>query len=1144
MKCKYFYFIGFVFFFSALMQVRALAQGPLDKKISIEVRNADIKSVLKTIEKLADVRFAYSSENIDSTLVSLTANNQAISNVLRQVLITQNITFEDVGGLIVLHKIYEVPGHIHGAVTDENGLPLPGVTIRVKGTAQATSTDANGIFSINLQNPNAALIFSYIAYATQEVGTAGRNSISIKMVPYPKVLSEVVVVGYGTQKKIVLTGAVSTISTDDIQQTPSASIQNSLTGKVTGFFSQQRGGRPGDDGADFYIRGVSTFNGTGSSQQPLILVDDIEYTYPDFSNIDPNEVQSISILKDASTTAPYGVKGANGVVLVTTRRGQTGKARINLRTEFGLQVPMHVPQFLDAANTATLRNEALKNDALISGSPYVPEFTDADIALFRSGADPYGHPNVDWYHTLFKGSAPIRKSNADVSGGSDNVQYFISLGFENQGGILRDIRSTDELDNNYNFDRFNFRANVDIKATNSLSFRADFSGNTTATNSPKFYGQSGSAETAAFYEVFNYESLNPYTYPIHNPNGSYGFANPNRPQPAANNIIGRIALGGYQLVRANLFTFNASATQKLDAITSGLKAKLQVNVTNGTSSLRSLTRVNFPSYYYDPVTGTYTPRDATIYRIDPYSVIYGGGQPNRQSTLQGSVSYDHSFHTNKVSALLLYNQNTKLRPITTGTATELANTYIPETLRGLTGRLNFNHNNKYLAEFDGSYNGSNKFAASKQYGFFPAGSAGYVISEEEFIKQHLTFINLFKFRASYGIVGSDNLGNYANYYLETYGRGGSYLFGTTGTPTSSIIPGTFGNSDVTWEKERKLDIGIDFSMFNGRLGGSADLFRNKRYDILTALQTVPHYYGVPIGLLPPENLGIVANNGYEFELTYTGRMGKVGYNLKGNYSYAKNKILEIDEVPQKYGYKTQTGRSIGEVPEYIWDGFYSTAEAANPAIPKYIGSTTAAGGPGTTIPGFLKYRDMNGDGVITDDDKGYFGHANLPTTILSLNTGFTFKRFALNILLQSALNYDVQIGYPFVTPFKGNLQQIHLDRWTPETAATAQFPALISNFQGSYMSSGNTSTFWAISGNYLRLKSVELSYNLPDKLVNKIGLKGLRIYANAYNLHTWSGVYNRFGLDPEVARGGSSNDYQGVYPQSAIVNLGLSVTVK
>lgn len=1018
---------------------------------------------------------------------------------------------------------------VTGVIKGAEG-PLAGVSVVEKGVpANGTSTDVEGRFRITMRGRGNVISVSAVGFLTKDVTVSSNQNVTVTLAPDTKGLEEVVVVGYGTQKKANVTGAVSTISRNDILRTPTASIQNALTGKLPGFYSIQRGGQPGRDGADFFVRGVSTFNG---NQSPLILVDDIEFTYADFATIDPNEVQSISILKDAATTAVYGIKGANGVVLVTTRRGQAGTPRMNLRTEFGLQVPTHVPKFLDAAQTAMLRNEALKNEGL------PPQFTDKDIELYANGSDPYGHPNIDWYNTLFKKSAPMSTTNLDLSGGTENVRYFVSLGYLTQEGMMRSVKSEANIKNNYDYDRYNFRANLDVKATKSLSFKLDFSGNNSVINTPEFSGVSGSGETAAFYEVFNYESLNPYIYNIYNPDGSFGYTNPNATQPSGgvNNIIGRLTYGGYTRQRRNLLNLNVSGIQKLDAITKGLEARVTVSIANSTSATRSLNRTNFPSFYFDPIANTYTPRNATIFRIDPWSLTYAAGAPRRQSTIQGSLNYKRSFGNHNVNALVLYNRNTKVQNPTSAQVN--IEPYIPVNFLGYTARVGYDYNNKYLIEFNGSYNGTTAFEESHRFGFFPAVSAGWNVAEENFIRNNVKFLTLFKIRGSYGTVGSDDLGDFSNTYISSYNRTGAYSFGTTHNNTATIVPGVIGNPDVTWEKELKTNIGVDFAIRGGKISGTVDVFKNRRYDILAKRQTITSYFGIAGSSIPPQNLGIVSNKGYEFELVYNGRVGKnFGFNIKGNYSYAKNQILEIDEVPPAYEYKRQTGQPIGSVQQWIWDGYYSVEEAADPKVPKYIGSPT-------TTPGFLKYRDMNGDGVITTDDQGYFGKPNLPNTTIGLNTGFTFKRVSLNILLQSALNNDVQVGYQFTAPFKANLQAIHLKRWTPETASTAEFPALVTNFHGTYMSPGGNSSYWAISGNYLRIRSVELSYRVPEKLVKKVGLQGLRVYANGYNLASWSKTFSRYGVDPEIARSSSAPGTDGTYPQQAIFNFGLNVALK
>lgn len=1012
---------------------------------------------------------------------------------------------------------------VSGTVMDAAGT-LPGISVLEKDVpSNGISTNGTGQFKLTLRGKSNILVFKGLGYATQEISVAKLNSVEVTMEPDSKGLEEVVVVGFGTQRKIDVVGSVSTVSREEIQQTPSASLQNALTGKLPGYFSQQRNGQPGVDGADFVIRGVNTLD--GGNVRPLILVDDIEFSYADFSNIDPNDVESLSILKDAGSTAVYGIKGANGVILVTTRRGKTGTPKINFRTEFGMQVPTQVPQVLGSADAATLRNEALRNDAFISGATYVPEFSDADIELFRNGSDPYGHPDVDWYKTLFRKAAPTASSNFDLSGGTERVKYFVSLGYESQSGLLRDFKASD-VDNGFHFNRYNFRSNLDMKASKSLNLRLDVSAANTVRNEPRF-------GDLPFGEIFNYEALSPYVYPPYNPDGSYGFASPLKPQPNPN-IMGRLETGGYNRDRANLLNLNLSAIQNLEFITPGLNAKITASISNQHLSTRSLTRVNFPQFYYDPVAETYTPVNQNVFRVDPYDLAYGAGAPRRQTGIQAQINYNRSFKNHNISALIVGNQysRSKSDPGVTN--------YIPSNSRGVSSRLSYNFKSKYIVEVTGAYNGTDAFAASRRYGFFPAGLAGWVVSEENFIKNNLPVLSLLKFRASYGLTGSDDLRGFKNSYEEIYGHDDDVSFGESNVNSPTIIPGSLSNDRVTWEKERKLDYAVEFGILKNKISGSVNFFNNRRYDILSRKNTIPTFFGITDAQLPPLNYGIMSNSGHEIELAYRGKIGsELNFNIRGNYSYAKNKIVEIDEAPDDFSWKRQTGRSIGERMGYIWDGYYTEAEAKDPTVPKYVGSSTAAWGDGTTLPGFLKYRDISGDGVISEDDRGFFGLPNLPNTIIGLATGFTFKSFSLNVMLQSALNSDVQIAYQYADPFKGNLMEIHKSRWTPETAGSAEFPALITNFLGSYMNSAIFSDFWAVSGDYLRIKSVEVGYRLPSKWLNTVGLQSARVFASGYNLHTWSASFKRYGVDPEVAR-----DAYSTYPTQAIFNLGLNISLK
>jgi len=1032
--------------------------------------------------------------------------------------------------------VVQAQGKVISGVVKDGNEPVIGATVLEKGIpTNGTATDLQGRFTVTLTGTSNTLVVSSIGYVTKEINVANTASVTVQLLTDTKALEEVVVVGYGTQTKSTVTGAVSAISRNEIRQTPSASLQNTLTGKVTGFVSQQRGGQPGADAAQFFIRGVSTFN--GDDQTPLILVDDIEYSYTQFSRIDPNEVETITILKDAATTAIYGIKGANGVILVTTRRGKTGPPKVSFRTELGIQKPTHVPNFLDAYQTALLRNEAIANTNKINNENRAPEFTTEDLEHFQNGTDPYGHPNVDWYDVLFKTSAPMNTNNLDISGGTEKVKYFLSAGFLNQGGMMRDFTEGNDVNGSFNYKRYNFRSNIDIQATKSLAFKLDVTGNFGQKNAPKV-GSGGPADLATFREVFNWESLSPSAYPIYNPDGSYGTANPNSPQAGTNNIVGRLRYGGYNLARENYLNFNFTTIKKLDEITKGLSARASISASNENTSNRTMSRSNFPSFYYNATDDTYTPRDINVYRVMPWALVYDQGDPVRQTNIQANLAYTRSFGVHNINGLLLFNQTTKLRAFRPNRGEDESSNYIPDNFRGFTTRIGYNFKEKYLVEVSGAYNGSDRFL--DHYGLFPAVSLGWNLAEESFLR-NVEFINNFKLRGSYGIVGSDNTGRFKYVYNSQYDQRAGISFGDTHNGFTGAYEELLPNTEVTWEKERKANLGLDFSFFNGKLSGTAEYFDNFRYDILAERNTIPSYFGIVRSTLPPVNLGEVSNKGYEAELTHRGEIGKVGYNIRGNISVAKNKIVFMDEAPVLYPWTQQTGNSIGAVRQHIWDGFYTQEEVDIINEERAAGQAlTIAAPPGNIGAGYLKYRDLNGDGNINLDDRGYFGKSNIPQTNLGLGFGFNYKGLSFNALFQSARDFDIRPFHSLIEPWKANLKDFHLKRWTPETAETAEFPVLITDFVGSYMTPDQASDFWSIRGNYIRLRSIELGYEIPQILVSRVGLGSARIYANGYNLLSWSKTFDRYGYDPEVI----SNLDGGIYPQQAIYNIGINVSFK
>ncbi len=1035
---------------------------------------------------------------------------------------------------------------IQGVVKDIHGT-LPGVSVSEKGIpTNGAATDVHGNFKITLRGTSGVLIFKLIGYSTKEEKITGKQtSVTVTMEVTPQDLNEVVVVGYGTVSKKTLTGAQSAVSGEQIRENPSPSLQNTLAGRVTGFITQQRTGQPGLDGASFLIRGQSSL---GGANNPLIIVDDIEFSYDQFTNLDPNEVESVTILKDASQTSVYGIKGANGVVVVTTRRGKLGKARISFRNDFALSQATILPKYLDAYHTALLLDEANTNDG------QTPRWTDADLTLFQNGKDPYGHPNIDWYNVLFKKFSTQYKSTFDIQGGTENVKYFVSLSYINQGGMTNDFSSGQGYDGNYYNHRYNYRSNLDIKANKNLDLRIDAYGNIGQVNAPDvYYPSTNGNKDDVFGEYGSYLALSPYAYPIKNPDGSWGYSNFQESQTnyVTPNIIERLTLDGYNRTNENNMVLSSQGTQKLDFITEGLSAKAVLAYTSNYTSFQSLTRVNLPSYIYDPVANSYTPAFANIYRLEKLTTNYIPNGPTgsgftpyygtqRRMTAQGDLNYDHSFKDNHINALLLYS----LSSYTTGLLSTDVNytnyNFVPSNTLGTTARVTYDYKRKYIVTFSGAYNGTDRFVASKRFGLFPSVSAAYNIAEEPFFKNNLSFINQFKLRGSFGLVGSDALPSGFTYaYLQSYvpssgsastsGNQG-ISFGETNGVTlpanNGIQEGSLPNANVTWEKSKQLDIGVDYELFASKLTGLADVFNYNRYDQLINRGTVSSIFGQT---LPPVNLGKTNTRGFEVELNYHNTIGNdFSYNFRGTFSKVTSKILFMDEAATQYPWQAYTGHPIGALNLYHFLGFYTAADITNPAVAKAASGTTKAGD--------LKYQDLNGDGVIDSKDQSVRNITNTPVNTFGFQVGFGYKGFTVSALFQGATDFDIAGSEEAIRAFSANLQPIHEQAWTPALGDNAKYPYLTTTRTISDPS--NPSDFWAISGNYLRLRTAEIGYSFPSKMIQRIGLQGLRVYMSGNNLITWSNAFSKYALDPEATYGTAEQNY----PPQRIYNLGLSVT--
>ncbi|MDR6783236.1 TonB-linked SusC/RagA family outer membrane protein [Pedobacter africanus] len=1002
---------------------------------------------------------------------------------------------------------------VRGTVRDNSGV-VPGVSIQEKdGKGNGTSTNEKGEFRLTLKGTSNVLEITAIGYLKQSVNIGGQSTVNIILKEDTKGLEEVVVIGFGTTKKITNTGAISTISAADIRTTPTPNIQNTLAGRAPGFISQQRSGQPGKSGADFYIRGVNSLS--GESQKPLIIVDDVEYTYDQVAQLDANEIETFTILKDASTTAVYGIKGANGVLVITTRRGKTGRPMVNFNTESGWQSAVHKPNFLDAYTVASLKNEAIRNDN--DGTPL--EFSDADLEHWRLKDDPYGHPDVDWYNAVFKDNAYQIRNNVDISGGSEKVKYFVSAGHVFQNGMLRNFsKGTYEApENNYAYQRYTFRSNLDMQATKDLALRLDLTGRVGNITEPHI-------ATSPLSTVYSFQRLPPYAQPLLNPDGSYPWAFRSRPSFYETSLIGRLALQGYDKTYRNEFNVLVSADHKLDFITQGLSVQGRIAYSGDVSYDRGLYRNNIPAFYYNPENNSYTIHSNNLYRLEPLTRTSSAENTITRKTLNSLVklNYLRSFGNHNVNGLILYNINDVTKgDYNSDTNVKLLQEYAPVSSNGVTFRVGYDYKQRYLIDFNGAYNGTSQFVGRQKKGFFPAVSVGWNIAEEAFVKQHLKFLDLLKLRGSWGMTGSDITGGNIYVTEQVYEAGPNYNFGETSNTFTSIQEGTLGNYDITWEKSKKTDIGLDAQLFSGKLNFTFDYFYDYRYNQLWTKQDVLNILGVA---LPKTNSAITENKGFDGQIGFRHKTGELNYSANFTFSRAKNKVVYQGEAPPRYAYLAKTGLPIGQGFGYNVLGFFQTQEE----VDNYAHVANAK-------PGDLKYEDANNDGVIDQEDYRAIGKPNLPQTVLGTSLGVEYKGFSLNVLFQGSFDYSYRIATAGVIPFQGNLQRSALGRWTPETAATATFPRLSNNLAGP-SSPSNASSFWMVDAHYIRLKSVDIGYRLPKQWLSKVKVSSARIYVSGYDLYTWAN-FDLYSQDPEIASNGSA----GTYPVQKVINLGLQV---
>ena len=1110
-------------FFILVLCLNVTANG-FAQRVSLSEKNVPLEKVFREIKKQTGYTFAYTKAHLEKARpVTVNIHNATIEQVLELCFRDQPLDYTLVNRTVVIinkkasAQAPEVnapnapPVVVQGRVLNDKGEPLPGATVTEKGSQNSTSTGEDGSFTIRVASARAKLVVSYIEHESKEVAAGNGAALTIVLTPAAASIEQVVVIGYGTQKKVTVSGAITSVQPTEVLRSPVSSVANALAGRASGIVAVQRSGEPGRDIADIFIRGVGTFAG-GTSARPLILVDGVERSLAD---LDPHTIESFNILKDASATAVFGVRGANGVIIITTKTGVRGKPQFAFTANQAWQNPIRLPEMLNAVDYALLRNEAEAND---QNNPNARKFSDEDIELFRNGTDPFFHPNVNWMDLMLKEYAPQQQYNLNMSGGTADMRYFVSLGYLNQDGAYKFGDFFKEFSANPNYKRYNIRSNFDFNVSKNFSLALKASSEIGNSN----YSNSNTSDI--FGTIF---SANPIMSPVVYEDKIVRYVDGLTAFQISNPPLYQLLVNGYNTNFRSRLNTNISGRYKLDGLVRGLSARAMLAYDSYyLQSVSRTKRIPLWDLKRNPAAQNFQDSIIPIAVVNQYEgpVSFNGESfaKNRKLYSEAALEYTRSLGGHSLSALAL------------GTVERLydGSNQLPFNYMGLVGRVTYNYRNRYFTDVNMGYNGSENFAEGKQFGFFPSVSLGYAVSEESFFPK-TDVLSYMKIRGSYGVVGNDKIGGKRFLFLpSSFALGNTYYFGLNHTAWTGYRENSLGNPGVTWEKANKLNAGVDFRLFKNKLTLSGDYFYEKRNDILWNLN-VPVTFGSP-SLIAPYNIGQAENRGFELEAGYKNSVGRnFSYWVNGNYTFARNKILYMDETPQPHPGLVQTGSRIGQPKGLLADGLFNTWEEINDQKrPKSIweGNTLA--------PGDIRYVDVTGDGIIDDNDRVNIGNPNIPEVIFGTTVGFAWKGVELSAFFQGADNVSAYLtgeaAWPFIAGTKTAFENAK-ESWSQqryERGDKITLPRLTASPDAA-KHNYRMSSFWMQDASYVRLKNVELSYTFPQSLVSRIGMKNMRVYASGQNLHTWTKM--RY-FDPEIP---SSNG--SVYAMTRVFNIGANI---